>query len=140
MAYTKSAAHYDQILLDGVDVSNAFNEFGRTGENETLDATGFSATGNAETVPGPTTAGFTGQVLYGPQIEAILWPLFEDKTIVEVAWQPDGLVTLATPFQTHVGNCYLNQLDVTDTKGGVRTATVRFDPADATGINLTTST
>lgn len=139
MAYTKSAAHYDQILIDGVDVSNAFNEFGRTGENETLDATGFSASGNAETVPGATTAGFTGTVRYGPEIEAILWPLFEDRTICEVAWQPDGLI-VSGGFQTHIGNCYLNQLDVTDTKGAVRSATVRFDPADATGINLTTST
>lgn len=140
MAYTKSAAHYDEIRIDGTDVSNAFRQFGLTGENTTEDVTGFSATGNTETIPGVRTQGFTGEAFYTPEIEDILYPIFNTRDIVQVQWTPDGLNPGTPAFNTYYGNFYLNQFEVNDEKGAVRTLTVRFDPADANGIQTGTAT
>lgn len=140
MAYTKSAARHDQILLGGVDASNSFRQFGFAGENTVEDVTGFSVTGNQETIPGVQTTGFEFEAFYTPQLEALLEDVFFSRSIIQVSWQPDGLITLATPFKTYVGNCYLNSWNPNDEVGGVRVMTGRFDAADATGITSETST
>ena len=61
MAYTKQISRHDKITIDGTDVSNSFREFGYSSEHDTVDVTGFSATGTAETLPGVTTQAFSGR-------------------------------------------------------------------------------
>lgn len=132
MSYTKDIARHDEIKIDGVDVSNAFRSFGFSSEHTTEDVTGFSVTGNQETLPGATTQTFEGEAFYTPELYAILYPIHRDRAIVEVSWQPDGLVDPSR--ETYVGNCTINTFNPNAEVGGVRVMTVTLAPADATGI------
>lgn len=132
MAYTKKIGRHDQISLDTVDVSNSFRSFGITSTNATEDVTGFSVTGNAETLPGTSARGFTGEAFWTPELEGIVWPLHANRTLCSVSWQANGLV--GNLYDTYAGECYINDITITDTVGGVNVATITFESGDATGI------
>lgn len=132
MSYTKDIARHDAITIDGIDVSNAFRSFGFSSEHTTEDVTGFSVTGNQETLPGATTQTFEGEGFYTPELYAIVYPLHRDRTIHEVTWQPDGLVDPSR--EVYHGMCTINTFNPNAEVGGVRVMTMTFAPADATGI------
>ena len=106
MSYTKKIARHDRITIDGTDVSNSFREFGFTSEHSEEDVSGFSATGNDETLPGSTAQGFTGEAFYTEELAAIVYPLHANRTVCEIAWQPDGLVDATR--EIYIGNCTIN--------------------------------
>lgn len=134
--YTKDIARHDEILIDGTDVSNSFRSFGFSSEHTTEDVTGFSDTGNEETLPGRTTQSMEGEAFYTPELYAILYPLHADRTIFAVQWQPDGLID--SDRETYIGNVTINTFNPNAEVGGVRVMTATFAPADATGIVATT--
>src|SRR5262245_5452558 len=92
MTYTKLVAKSDKILFDASDVSNAFDEFGFTSTDSTVDLSGFSASGTDETQPGNRSQGFSGQMFYTEEIVALVGPLWVNRTTFTVDWQPNGLV------------------------------------------------
>lgn len=135
MAYTKKIARHDKIAIDGTDVSNAFRQFGFTGENATVDVSGFSVTGNDEELAGATTTGFTGEFFYTEEIAAIIYPLFQNRTIAEMSWQPDGLVDATR--EIYIGNVQINQFSPTNTRGDVMVSPFAASAADEDGITVT---
>jgi hypothetical protein len=138
MAYTKLVAKSDRISIDGTDVSNAFREFGITSSKATEDASGFSVTGVDETLPGATTQAFTGTFFITEEIISLLWTLHVNDTVVEIQWQPNGLVNAsATVFY---GNCTIGDFSPTDTRGSVSTSSFNAPTADEDGITAATGT
>lgn len=133
MTYTKGIALHDRITVDGTDMSNAFHSFGFTSDDTDVDVSGFSVSGSDETLSGPRAEGFSGDVYITPETEALLWPLHYNRTIFEVAWQPNGLVD--NTRQTYHANCQLRTFDPTNTRGDAALSSVTFRVADDNGIS-----
>ena len=135
MTYTKKIALHDRITVDGVDVSPAFHSFGFTSEDATVDASGFSVSGADETLSGARAQGFTGDVYVTKEIEALLWPIHNNRTSVGVSWQPDGLID--NTRTSYHGLCQLRSFSPNDTRGDAGTFTATFTIADSNGITTT---
>jgi hypothetical protein len=134
MAYTKKISRHDKITIDGTDVSNSFREFGYTSEHTEEDATGFSATGVAEVLPGITTQGFTGEAFYTEELAAIVEPLHRARTVCVITWQPDGLVDATR--EIYSGSVYINTFGPANTVGSVAVMPFAASPALAAGITV----
>ena len=135
MAYTKKIARHDKITIDGTDVSNSFREFGLTSEDSTEDVSGFSVTGVDETLPGGRAQGFTGEAFYTEELIAIIAPIHLNREVVPITWQPDGLVDATREIWS--GNCTINSLNPTDTRGSASTMPFAASAADEDGITPT---
>ena len=135
MAYTKKISRHDKVMIDGTDVSNAFRQIGFTGSNAVEDVTGFSVTGNAEELAGRTTTGFTGEFYYTEESAAVIYPIFQGREIVEMSWQPDGLVDATR--EIYIGNVNINEFSPSNTVGSVMTSPFSATAADEDGITAT---
>lgn len=122
-------------MIDGTDVSNAFRQLGFTGTNAVEDVTGFSVTGNAEEIAGRTTTGFTGEAYYTEEFAAIVYPIFQLRSVVEMSWQPDGLVDATR--EIYIGNVQINEFSPSNTVGSVMTTPFSASAADEDGITAT---
>jgi hypothetical protein len=135
VAYTKLIARHDKILIDDVDVSNSFSEFGYTSEHSEEDVSGFSASGVDETLPGSTAQSFTGTAFYTEELALIIEPLHRNRTVCTISWQPNGLVDATR--EIYYGECTINQFGPANTRGSVSTMPFAARPADANGIRVT---
>lgn len=136
--FTKIADKHDRILIDGVDYSNAFNEFGFDSEASEQDASGFSVSGVDETVPGSKAQGFAGTMFITEETIAEIFPLHFADTVVEVYWQKNGLVDpTATAFWA---NCTINVINARSRRGSVSTTPFTAKVADENGIQSGTGT
>lgn len=138
MTYTKLIARHDRISIDGTDVSNAFREFGLTSTHSEEDASGFSVSGVDETLPGSTAQGFTGEFFMTEEIIDLLFPIHANREVVEVQWQPNGLVD--TSASVFYANCTINEFSPTDTRGSVSTSPFSATVADENGIQTAAGT
>jgi hypothetical protein len=134
MAYTKQIARHDKITIDGTDVSNAFREFGLSSEHSEEDASGFSASGVDETLPGSTARGFTGEAFYTEELASLVWPLHDGRDIIPISWQPNGLVDATR--EIYSGNCIIYQFGPANTRGSVSTMPFSARAADENGISV----
>ena len=132
MTYTKITALHDRITVDGVDVSNAFDSFGFTSDATSQDVSGFSVSGNDETLSGSKAQGFTGEMFITKETVALMWPIHRDNLIVGVSWQQNGLVDAT--YTTFHGNCQLRVFDPSDARGTPGKTTATFTIADNVGI------
>ena len=132
MTYTKKTALHDRITVDGVDMSNAFDTFGFTSDDQDADVSGFSVSGVDETLSGTRAEGFTGDVFITSETEALLWPLHRDRDIFQVSWQPDGLVD--NTRTTYHALCQLRTFDPSATRGQPYKTTATFRVSDPNGI------
>jgi hypothetical protein len=135
VAYTKKIARHDKVMIDGTDVSNAFRQLGFNGSNAVEDVTGFSVTGNAEEIAGRTTTGFSGEAYYTEEFAAIVYPIFQNRSVVEMSWQPDGLVDATR--EIYIGNVQINEFSPSNTVGSVMTTPFSASAADEDGITAT---
>src|SRR3990172_7085010 len=115
MAYTKQIARHDKITIDSTDVSNAFREFGFSSEDAEEDVSGFSVSGVDESLPGTRAQGFSGTAYYTEEFAALVFPIHEARTVVEITWQPDGLIDATR--EVYYGNCTINTFGPTNTRG-----------------------
>lgn len=134
MAYTKQIARHDKITIDGTDVSNAFREFGFSSEHSEEDVSGFSVSGNDETLPGATAQTFSGTAFYTEEFAALVQPLHANRTVVEITWQPDGLIDSSR--EVYYGDCTINQFGPANTRGSVSTMPFSAKPATEDGIQV----
>lgn len=134
MAYTKDTAKHDKITIDGTDVSNSFREFEFLSEDSEEDASGFSVSGVDETLPGTRAQGFTGEAFYTEELAALIFPIHDDREIVPVTYQPQGLVDATREIYT--GNCTIGSFTARGTRGAVRTAPFVARIADENGITV----
>lgn len=132
--YGKTIAKSDYISIDGTDYSNAFSEFGLSSEHSTVDVSGFSETGVDETLPGNTAQGFTGTFFIESGVASDFWDIHINKSVVNVIWQPNGLVDSSGP--SWQGNCTLNVFNPSDTRGNPSSSPFSATPADALGIRM----
>jgi hypothetical protein len=132
VAYTKKISRHDKITIDGTDVSNSFREFGLTSEDSTEDVSGFSVTGVDETLPGNRAQGFTGEAFYTKELMAIIAPIHLDREVVPISWQPDGLVDATREVWS--GNCTINTISPTNTRGSASAMPFSATTADEDGI------
>ncbi len=133
MAYTKKISRHDKITIDGTDVSNSFRTFGYTSEHTNVDATGFSATGVTENLPGTSTQTFSGEAFYTEELAAIVEPLHRSRTACTIAWQPDGLVDATR--EIYSGSMYIMTFGPADTVGDV--AVMPFEAVTAVAAGIT---
>jgi hypothetical protein len=138
VTFTKGIALHDRISVDGEDVSNAFRSFGQPSERATVDVSGFSVSGRDETLAGAITQTFEGECFYTPEIYSLLKPLFDNETIFEVQWQPDGLVDPSR--EVYYGNCQLFTFGPSVTRGDVEVFPCTFRAADENGIQSAAAT
>jgi hypothetical protein len=134
MAYTKLIARHDKITIDGTDVSNSFSEFGFSSEHSEEDVSGFSVSGNDETLPGRTAQGFSGTAFYTEELGAIIQPLHANRTDCVITWQPDGLVDATR--EIYSGTCTINQFGPANTRGAVSTMPFAAKPSTEAGITV----
>lgn len=134
MTYTKQIARHDKIIIDGVDVSNSFRQMSRSSEDSSEDVSGFSVTGIDETLPGTRTQSFTGEAFYTEELGALLEPLYANRTVVPMSWQPDGLVDATR--EIYSGNVTISQWSPENTRGSVSTIPFTALAADAAGITV----
>lgn len=134
MAYTKKISRHDKILIDDVDVSNSFREFGFTSEHSEEAAGGFSVSGVEEFLAGTTTQGFAGEAYYTEELATIVEPLHRAKTVCTISWQPDGLVDATR--EIYYGECQIMSFGPSNTFGSVATMPFSARPADANGIRV----
>lgn len=135
MDYTKKIARHDKVRVDGTDVSNAFRQIGFNGSNAVEQVGGFSVTGNEEELAGRTTTGFSGEFFYTEEIAAILYPIFQGREVVEMSWQPDGLVDATR--EIYIGNVQIQEFSPNNTFGSVMVSPFTATAADEDGITVT---
>lgn len=135
MTFTKLIARHDKIMIGSTDVSNSFRTFGYSSEHAEEDVTGFSSTGNEESLPGRTTQSFTGEAYYTEELAAQIQPLHAARTPVYISWQPDGLVDATR--EIYYGTCTINQFGPANTVGSVSTMPFTAKPSTAAGIVVT---
>jgi hypothetical protein len=132
VTYTKKTALHDRITVDGVDMSNAFDTFGFTSDDQDVDVSGFSVSGVDETLSGTRAEGFSGDVFFTAESDAILRPLHTNRTLFGVSWQPDGLVD--NTRTTYHALCQLRTYDPAASRGQPYKFTASFKVADPNGI------
>jgi hypothetical protein len=137
VSFTKSIALHDAITVDNEDMSNAFRSFGQPNERARVDVSGFSVSGRNEELAGAITQSFEGECFYTPESYAILKPLFDDNTIFEVTWQPDGLVDPTR--EVYSGMVQMTTFGPSVTRGDVEVFPVTFVAADENGITSAAS-
>lgn len=138
MPFTKSIALHDKIMIDGEDCSNAFRSFGQPNTRTQEDVSGFSVSGRNETLPGAITQSFDGEAFYTPEIYALLKPLFDNSSVFELTWQPNGLVDPSR--EVYYGNVTMYEFGPSVTRGSVEVFPCTFMAADANGIQSAPST
>lgn len=134
MAFTKTLAKHDKITIDGTDVSNAFDDFGVEQAHSNEDVSGFSATGNDETLAGSTARAFVGVAFNAEQLGAIVEPLFTNRTACTITWQPDGLIDATR--ETYTGSCTIMEWSPRSTRPSAGRVPFRAVPVTASGISV----
>lgn len=136
--YTKLVSKHDRIEIDGTDYSNSFRVFGMTSSDTLVDVSGFSVTGVDENLPGPRAQSFQGEFFFSDGFVQVLWPLHSNRTVVEMLWQPNGLVDATA--QTFYANVTINEFSPSNTRGDPSTSPFTATVADETGITMATGT
>lgn len=134
MTYTKLIARHDKITIDGTDVSNSFSEISRVSTDSQVDVSGFSVTGVDENLPGSRAQSFTGTAFYTEELAALCEPLYANRTVFEMTWQPDGLVD--STREVYVGNVVITEFSPSNTRGSASTFPFTATAADANGITV----
>lgn len=132
MAFDKLIARHDKVEIDGNDVSNSFSQFGLSMVDSDEDVSGFSVTGNDETLPGARAQGFSGQAFYSEDFAALVVPIYLNREVVEIVWTPNGLVDAgATHYRA---NCTIGEFSPSNTRGSASTTPFTAKTADAQGV------
>lgn len=129
----KEIALHDRVDIDGTDMSNLVRGVERESEQEQVDVSGFSVSGQDEFLAGAQTKSITFEVFGGGTAEQKnLLEIHENRTVVWIEWQPDGL--LDSSRETLVGNALLISYPTGSARKEVRATPARFVPADENGF------
>lgn len=132
MTWTKLVSRHDRIVIDGTDASNLFRRFGLTSEHSSEDVSGFSESGFDETLAGSTAVEFTGEAFYTEEAADLLWPLHSDRTVIEVYWQPNGLVNPSA--RAFWADCQILRFGPENQRGSVSVMPFSAKPATEDGL------
>lgn len=132
MSYTKQIALHDRISVDGTDISNLFRSFSLDTTDEDVDVSGFSESGNEESLSGRRAQSMTGEAFYTPEGHAILYSLYVNRTVFEIEWQPDGLID--NTREVWSGDVQLRSYPPAAQRGEARVMQLTFKAATSDGI------
>jgi len=132
MSWTKLVSKHDKIVIDGTDASNLFRRFGLTSEHSSEDASGFSVSGFDETLAGSTAVEFTGEAFYTEEGADLLYPLHANRDIVEVYWQPNGLID--PNARAYWADCQILRFGPENQRGSVSVMPFSAKPATEDGL------
>lgn len=132
MTYTKQIALHDRIYVDGEDVSNLFRSFSLDMTDADVDVSGFSVSGNEESLSGARSQSATGEAFYTPEGHLIFYKLWKDRTVFELQWQPDGLVDSSREVWS--GQVQLRSYPPAAARAEARIIALTFKAADDDGI------
>lgn len=127
----------DFIEVDGVAISSFCRSVEFNSEHETVDASGFNATGLDETLDGKTVQTVTLEVFdsYGTgEIFQTLYPLHRNKDIATFKWRADQTLAVSATNPQLTGNIKVSTWAQSSTRGEVGTWPVTLNTADATGL------
>lgn len=130
--FTKQVPFHDRVQIDGEDCSNAFDQFSVDNTDTDEDVSGFSVSGNQESLSGARTQSMTGEAFNTPELHALLYKLYKNRTVFAIEYQPDGLVDSSREVWS--GNVQLRSYPWGGTRGQVRKGTFTFMAADSAGI------
>ena len=129
----KQIALRDRIEIDGTTFSaGEVRSVEVESENQEVDASGFSTSGNDEKLAGSRVQSITFEIFHTEETFLILEPIHTNREIVAIEWQPDGLVD--TGRETLYGNASLLTLNPGAARGDVRVLTCRMTPSDSDGF------
>lgn len=135
MAYTKKRGSHAKVTIDGTDVSNAFRLFNYTSENEVEDASGFSAAGTREEIPGDQVQEFIGEAWASEELLAIIEPIQRARSTCAITYQPNGLVDATREVYTGA-TVYIHRIEDPEEFGAVSTFPFRATPAPGSTITV----
>lgn len=128
----KELALYDSIVIDGHDISTYVNNWTAPSTNEVVDDSGFSVSGNDETLSGKRTQSITLTVMGGPELHQILYHLHRDRSVFTCVVQPAGLIDATREKLS--GNGILTDYPAGAARGQVRQFDITINPGDASGF------
>lgn len=129
----KELVLHDQLIIDGTDFSNLLRDPSTQSENEKVDVSGQSVSGNDEFLPGKRTTSMTHTMFITEELMAVLVPLHENRTVFDVIYRPAGLVDPGRP--AFFGNAVLTTLNTEGSRGEPRTSPITFDAGDEDGFS-----
>lgn len=130
----KQIALHDKITIDGTAFSaGEVRSVETESENQEVDASGFSTSGNDEKLAGPRVQSITFEIFHTEETFALLKPIHFTRDVVPILWQPDGLIDAGR--ETLYGNAQLLTFNPGSNRGDVRTYTCRFTPGDSDGFD-----
>lgn len=135
MAYTKQRGSHAKVTIDGTDVSNSFWRFNFVSENEKEEASGFSAAGTREEVPGDQVQAFEGTAWATEELLAIIEPIQRARTTCAITYQPHGLVD-ATREVYSGATVYIDRIEDPQEFGTVSQFEFRATPAPGSTITV----
>lgn len=128
----KELALYDKISIDGTDVSNYCRGVDSSSENEQVDDSGFSASGNDEFIAGKRTQSVTLDMMVGSEMIDLLEPLHTSRDTFAFVWQPHGLLDAARRKLSGTGQ--LLTFSPGAARGEVRSMSVTITAGDSAGF------
>ena len=129
----KEIVLHDQLIIDGTDYSNLLRDPSLSSENERVDASGMSVSGNDEFLPGKRTQSMTFTMFLTEELRDALWPLHRDRETFSIIYRPHGLVEPGRP--AFFGIAVLNTFPWEGSRGEVRTGSITFDAGDEDGFD-----
>ena len=129
----KQSALRDRVKIDGTTFSaGECSSVDPEDEKAEQDASGFSVSGRDEKVSGNRTQSVTFEFFHTEETFALLYPIYDEGEIVDIEWQPDGLVD--TGRETLYGPGEMTVCKVGAARGDIRKMTVKFVPASDAGF------
>lgn len=133
----KGIALYDYVEVDGVDLSQFFSAVTPNFSKETVDVSGFNASGRNQQLVGPETQVIDCTVFdaYGTgETWDILYPLFRDSTIFGFKTRQNQNLPVSNTNPQIEGNAQITTWAPARTRGQVGSFAVQFIAADEDGF------
>jgi len=134
----KEVVLHDRVSIDGTDVSVYVRGIEHESENQEVDASGMTESGNDEMLAGNRVAAVVLDMMIGTEMHALLYPLHRDREVFPIEVQDHGLVDPTR--ETLVGNAQLLTFPKSASRGEVRSASIRLTPGDDAGFDWVTPT
>ena len=137
----KRIALTDSVTVDLVDLSNFARQVQYTSSHARVDVSGFNPTGANEYLAGPTDQSvaidFYGSYGAG-EVHETLYPIHKNRTVVALAWRPDGANPVSATNPELRGNVQVYDYGPGGQRGSEDAFQVTFNAADEAGLEFFT--
>lgn len=138
----KGLALKDYVEVDGHDLSNFFSQVNPNFTDAEVDISGFSETGNDETLSGSRTMSIACTVFdaYGDgETWDVLWKLYKNRSTFVFRTRPDMTLPVGANNPSLEGNAQIRGWAPNRQRGQVGSFPVTFSAVDADGFDYVES-